>query len=377
MYWIPKFHKNPLKFRFIVASRLCATKSISEPLTCILKLFLRMHRAYCRTIKLIRNHNRMYIIDNSKPLLDELNVVSCRGNAKSIGTFDFSTLYTSIPLDKLVSALDWVTRKAFKGTSLKYVKVSSGNANFVGSKTRSKTDVSSNCIILSESEVKRCINFLVSNTFFTVGSSTFRQKIGIPMGTDAAPYLANLFLYSYEFSFLEKHNNNPVICRKLSRCFRYIDDLLYVGDPNYFSSVASEIYPPELTLNRENNFSDRATFLDLDINISNGRFVTKLYDKRSDFSFSIVNFPSKSSNIPTTIIHGVIISQVLRFCRACTNLYDFKLSCRQFFAKLRFNGFSDLVFRNAFAKSKPSFRQELSSKYKVNVANLLSGSDLF
>ena len=46
------------------------------------------------------------------------------------------------------------------------------------------------------------INWLIDNTFVTIGYSVFQQVIGIPMGTDCAPYLANLFLFAYEFEFL-------------------------------------------------------------------------------------------------------------------------------------------------------------------------------
>ena len=40
------------------------------------------------------------------------------------------------------------------------------------------------------------------------GDELFRQVIGIPMGTDCAPFLANLFLYSYECEWTEKKLEN-------------------------------------------------------------------------------------------------------------------------------------------------------------------------
>ena len=49
-----------------------------------------------------------------------------------------------------------------------------------------------------------------------------------------------------------------------------------------------------------------ATFLDLDIKISDGVFVYKLYDKRDDFPFFVVRMPDRSSNIPSYIFYGTI-----------------------------------------------------------------------
>ena len=48
------------------------------------------------------------------------------------------------------------------------------------------------------------IEFLVDNIYVRFGGQLFRQMVGIPMGTNCAPLLADLFLYSYENEFLDK-----------------------------------------------------------------------------------------------------------------------------------------------------------------------------
>ena len=47
------------------------------------------------------------------------------------------------------------------------------------------------------------IEFLIDNIFVQFGGRDFQQTIGIPMGTNCAPLLADLFLYSYETDFLD------------------------------------------------------------------------------------------------------------------------------------------------------------------------------
>ena len=56
---------------------------------------------------------------------------------------------------------------------------------------------------------------------------------------------------------------------------------------------------------------------------SEGRSRTKLYDKRDDFKFPIVNFPFICSNIPAAPAYGVCISQLIRYSRACGSYQDF------------------------------------------------------
>ena len=74
------------------------------------------------------------------------------------------------------------------------------------------------------------MNWLIDNIFVTFGDQCFRQVIGIPMGTDCAPFLANLFLYSYEFKWIDKQRKlkNQHALHLFKNCSRYIDDLLMI-----------------------------------------------------------------------------------------------------------------------------------------------------
>ena len=59
----------------------------------------------------------------------------------------------------------------------------------------------------------------------------------------------------------------------------------------YFEGMVNQIYPPEFQLNKANISDTEAPFLDLHLSVANGFVSSKLYDKRDDFDFDIVNFP--------------------------------------------------------------------------------------
>ena len=54
-------------------------------------------------------------------------------------------------------------------------------------------------------------------------------------------------------------------------------------------------------------------FLDLNLSITNGTVSSKIYDKRDDFNFEIVNFPFLDGDVPRSLSYGVYISQLNRF----------------------------------------------------------------
>ena len=93
-----------------------------------------------------------------------------------------------------------------------------------------------------------------------------------------------------------------------ARKVRYLDDLLNI-DNIYFDQMVDRIYPPELQLNRANSSDIEAPFLDLNLCISDGTVSTKIYDKRDDFDFDIVNFPFLDGDVPPAyLIWGTYIS---------------------------------------------------------------------
>ena len=118
------------------------------------------------------------------------------------------------------------------------------------------------------------------------------KLLEIPMGTNCAPLVADLFLYCYEREFMDSlnHDNQADVIEAFNSTSRYLDDLLNTDNP-YFEGMVNQIYPPELQLNKANISDTEAPFLDLHLSVSNGFVSSKIYDKRDDFDFDIVNFP--------------------------------------------------------------------------------------
>ena len=88
--------------------------------------------------------------------------------------------------------------------------------------------------------------------------------------------------------------------------------------------MVGQIYPTELQLNEANSSDTEAPFLDLNLSITNGIVSSKIYDKRDDFNFEIVNFRFLDGNVPRSPSGGVYISQLIRFARVCSYVEDFK-----------------------------------------------------
>ena len=95
--------------------------------------------------------------------------------------------------------------------------------------------------------------------------------------------------------------------------------------------MVGQIYPTELQLNKANSSDTEAPFLDLNLSITNSIVSSKIYDKRDDFNFEIVNFPFLDGDVPRSPsygvyisqLYGVYISQLFRFARVCSNVDDF------------------------------------------------------
>ena len=155
--------------------------------------------------------------------------------ATSVQTFDFSTLYTSIPHDLLKSRISNLVHNAFrkKDGSVRYthIKVTRAQGYF----THGINGGGDN--MYTADSICKMIEFLIDNIFVQFGWRLFRQVIGIPMGTNCAPLLADLFLYSYENEFLDNMIKGGLrrLVRSFNLCYRYIDDLIVFNNKKFLN----------------------------------------------------------------------------------------------------------------------------------------------
>ena len=259
----------------------------------------------------------LLVINSNKPILECLDGFSKTTSAKRIATFDFGQMYTNLHHSDIFHQMYKVLTLAFGKSDSLYVS----DKTAMWSRPR-KTD---NFHKLTKLELMEMIKFVVSNTYFQFRGQVFKQVIGIPMGTDCTPWLANLTLFDYEFVFLTNRlkANDLSTCTKLRHCFRYIDDITVINDDGEFERQYRKIYPPTLTLKKVNSLDNKADVLDVSVAIEDGKFVCKLYDKRVNFPFQCNVFPSITSNISEACIYNIFYSQLFRYFTITTKISDY------------------------------------------------------
>ena len=148
--------------------------------------------------------------------------------------------------------------------------------------------------------------YLLDKISIRFGTKLYRQIVVIPMGTKCAPLVADLFLFCYERDLMTPLSDvkQAEIIEAFKSTSRYLDELLYIDNP-YFEGMVNRIYPPELQLNKVNTSHTEAPFLDLHLSISNEFVSSKIYDKRDDFDFEVVNFPFLDGDFPRSTSYGV------------------------------------------------------------------------
>ena len=246
----------------------------------------------------------MWILKNSKELLEHLKS-PVSNHVTSIKSFDFSTLYTTIPHQKLKERLTSIIRNAFifenGNRRYKYFVLGHEETYFVKEHSDSKNKY-------SEDDIVKMLEFLVDNIFVVFAGKVLQQTVRIPMGTNCAPLLADIFLYSYEADFIQSllSTGKKHLASRFNLTYRYIDDVLSINNPE-FENCLGQMYPTEFEIKDTTESTTSASYLDLLLSIGrDGQLQTSIYDKRDDFNFHITNFPFMSSNIPSSPAYGVL-----------------------------------------------------------------------
>ena len=162
------------------------------------------------------------------------------------------------------------------------------------------------------------LEYLIDNIFVELGGRIFQQTIDIPMGTNCAPLLSDLFSLSYKVEFVQSllKADKKHIAQQFNLTYRYIDDVLSLKITK-FAEYLQFIYPRELEIKETTEIAASSLYLDcyLYMYIDNGKLIPRLYDKRDGFNFPIVNFPFLSSNISSAPACGVYVSQLIRYVK--------------------------------------------------------------
>ena len=164
---------------------------------------------------------RKYFPRDSRNSGEVLNKLKSRGfRATSLSTYDFSTLYTTLPhhliKEKLIHLIEWT----FKKEGSTYIACNERQAFFTSEDTKRYK-------LWSCQNVCEALIYLLDNIYIRFGTKLYRQIVGIPMGTNCAPLVADLFLFCYERDFMTSLSDvkQAEIIEAFKSTSRYLDDL--------------------------------------------------------------------------------------------------------------------------------------------------------
>ena len=170
MYWLPKLHKRPYKARFIANSSSCTTTELSKLLTSCLTATKAKVIKYCETVYERSGKNMFWPIKNSGEVLSKLKDIGYQ--VTSLSTYDFSTLYTTLPHNLIKEKLfDLIERTFYKKEGELYLACNDKKAFFT-SKDHYKGYQLWSC-----QNVCDALSFLLDNIYIRFGTKLYSKLL--------------------------------------------------------------------------------------------------------------------------------------------------------------------------------------------------------
>ena len=348
LYHTPKFHKDPPKMRYIAGN----VSTVTSQLDRTVALILRMCKSHFINLCLKNEEfsGRKYVFD-VETSMDVKGMFDKANNIQSISINDFSTLYTLFDHEHLLGNIKWLLHKLSKNSNMRHIKVANSKAWWVLG--------SSEGVVFSLEEVLEMVDYLVQNSYIKAFGNIFRQTKGVIMGGKSSGGLSDCSLMVDEYKYVSNKVKNGLVeeADRLKYFRRYRDDCTSLDIDN-FLTVASEIYPPSLTLTQENSLPDKVNVLDMVAEIKEGKIFTKVYCKTDHFPFEVISLPFLESNLDTNICYNVFYGQIVRFQRLTSFREDFEARVKFLASILIKRGYNIKFLCRRFTKALDKYGSE-------------------
>ena len=192
LYWLPKLHKRPYKSRFIANSSACTTTELSILLTSCLTVIKNHAIKYCTTVYERNGKNLFWSIKNSGEILNKLK---SRGFlASGLSTYDFSTLYTTLPHNLTKEKLTELIEQTFNREGSLYLACNNKNAFFTSEQPKRYK-------LWSCQKMRDALYYLLDNIFIRFGSKLYRQIVpfldgDVPRSPSYGVYISQLICFA-------------------------------------------------------------------------------------------------------------------------------------------------------------------------------------
>ena len=350
-YILPKLHKPIIKGRPIVASHNWISTPMSKFIDAILQFSI---------IDQIANKTPM-ILKNSTELIKYLEYTTVTENTILV-TMDVESLYTNINQD---TAIDQITNifKNFKHTLLNnYHKHTNNNNNNNNNHNDNNNDNDNENSLdyLDESNpltpiiytiddnlINDFLSFILKNNYIKFNDTIVIQTHGIAMGTPTAPSIANIFMWNIEKRLVKKIKSEKNYSFP-KHYYRYLDDIIFLWEYSQeqltdFINLYNSMEP---NIKVEAKISTKSIeFLDTIIHINEDKQITFNIHQKELNKYLYVPF---TSNHPIHTFKGLIKTELIRYCRNCTNLKDFIKIKNKFFTRLRQRGYPIKLLKQTF-----------------------------
>ena len=224
---------------------------------------------------------------------------------------DFSTLYTNLPLDVIYGSLKSLINKLFANSKSIAIFVNSYRKNAFWSNGSSYPGYREYTI----DKPLEALESIIFNTYIQFNDTVFKQLLDIPMGENASPFNADLYLSWCKYCNVTKSTKTDYnLAKRLSYNCRYLDDIC-TKNLKDFRTISKDIYDNTLILEGSTCSYKRDNFLDLYIRVIDDKFVTGIYHKVDDFNFEVISYPFPDSNIHSSLRYSTFYSQQIRFHR--------------------------------------------------------------